>query len=139
MRLIRLPVVLAGLSGFSFSTAILPSPPSQHVSPVISPRDNGNIGGLYMCTDIDFTGTCFYLIADIDQCYNMFPDWQVQLSSWGPDKTRNQKDAFFCTLFDQLGCTGKKVELGYPGTGDLSLFQMDNKGKSLSCRYQVPR
>ncbi|KAI5116313.1 hypothetical protein M0805_005521 [Coniferiporia weirii] len=45
-----------------------------------------NIGGVYICTDINWGGTCGYAVQPINECIVLGSDWAYKISSFGPDK-----------------------------------------------------
>ncbi|KAL5498848.1 hypothetical protein ACEPAH_2203 [Sanghuangporus vaninii] len=42
-------------------------------------------GGVYICTDINWGGTCGYAVQPLDECIRLGPDWDGKISSFGPD------------------------------------------------------
>ncbi len=49
--------------------------------------DYQNIGGVYFCQEFDFQdpSSCQYQIAALKTCVNLGPDFDNQISSFGPD------------------------------------------------------
>ncbi|KAJ6558988.1 hypothetical protein B0H10DRAFT_2201296 [Mycena sp. CBHHK59/15] len=44
-----------------------------------------NIGGIYICTDINWKGDCGYAVQPVNTCINMGSEWYRKISSLGPD------------------------------------------------------
>ncbi|KAJ6606927.1 hypothetical protein B0H10DRAFT_576856 [Mycena sp. CBHHK59/15] len=76
-----------------------------------------NIGGIYICTDINWKGDCGYAVQPVNTCINMGSEWYRKISSLGPDPgTRVQ-------LFGNLNCqadTFGSPIVTYPGYGNLN-------------------
>lgn len=43
------------------------------------------LGGVYICTDINWGGTCGYAVQPTYTCIDMGTDWDKKISSFGPD------------------------------------------------------
>lgn len=44
------------------------------------------IGGVYICTDINWGGRCGYAVQQTGACIVLGSDWNKQISSFGPDE-----------------------------------------------------
>ncbi|KAL5498849.1 hypothetical protein ACEPAH_2204 [Sanghuangporus vaninii] len=42
-------------------------------------------GGVFICTDLNWGGTCGYAVQPLDECILLGSDWDKQISSFGPD------------------------------------------------------
>jgi hypothetical protein len=113
-------------------TAIATPADSNHTTNTLEKR--GNIGAFYICKGKYFRGECsYYMTPFMDVCYNFRPNWQKAISSFGPDEVEHENDAFTCTLYSRTDCWGLGVKKQYPGTGDLSIYNMDKLALSVKC------
>ncbi|KAI0703421.1 hypothetical protein BC835DRAFT_1023757 [Cytidiella melzeri] len=80
------------------------------------------VGGVYICTDINWGGTCGYAVQAINQCIVLGSDWNKQISSFGPD------ECTICYAYSSNDCVpsatqtaGSEWTFTYPGddTGGL--------------------
>lgn len=44
------------------------------------------VGGVFICTDINWGGTCGYAVQPLNTCIVLGSDWKDKISSFGPDK-----------------------------------------------------
>ena len=135
-------IAILSLSWLNITFATPTPPPivgitsSEFVTSSHSRISKRAIGGLEICTEKDFKGQCNYMvIPTMYECWNLYPEWQNQISSFRPDKTDVTADAFDCVLFSEMDCAGEKVWNPYPGLSDLAPSNMDNMTKSFLCRY----
>ncbi|GJE96653.1 hypothetical protein PsYK624_128540 [Phanerochaete sordida] len=54
------------------------------------------VGGAFLCTDINWSGTCGHFTPALGACVNLDSFWNKQVSSFGPDE---------CTRCDAYGPT----------------------------------
>lgn len=66
----------------TWSPIVLPVP-IAHRHAVSQKR---TVGGVYICTDTDWKGTCGYAVQPLNTCIRMGQAWAFQISSFGPDK-----------------------------------------------------
>lgn len=45
-----------------------------------------NVGGVFICTDINWGGRCGYAVQPVNECIVLGSDWDKQISSFGPDQ-----------------------------------------------------
>jgi hypothetical protein len=98
--------------------------------------ENGYIGGLYMCTNYGYRGTCSYAKYPMSTCYNLLAPFYNNVSSFSPDNYAGDAIfAFECKIFDLEGRTGTSVRQSWPGTSNLwiSGSAVDKRGKSVMC------
>lgn len=43
------------------------------------------MGGVFICTDLNWGGKCGYAVQPLDTCINLGSDWKAKISSFGPD------------------------------------------------------
>ena len=55
-----------------------------------------NIGGVYICTDINWGGRCGYAVQPLGECIVLGSDWNKQISSFGPD------DCTYCAAYEYV-------------------------------------
>jgi uncharacterized membrane protein len=56
------------------------------------PCGDGHIGGVMICTDTDYQGTCAYAVVPLDTCIQLESPWFHTISSFSPDRQT------FCTI-----------------------------------------
>lgn len=54
-----------------------------------------NIGGVFICPDVNWGGQCGYAVQALDKCIVLGSDWADKISSFGPDQ---------CTTCTAYGC-----------------------------------
>ncbi|KAJ7452264.1 hypothetical protein FB451DRAFT_1409418 [Mycena latifolia] len=72
-------------------------------------------GGVYICTDINFSGTCGFAVQQLGQCIFLTSPWYQSISSFGPDPGAT------CFAYSQNSCNEAQWSFTYPGdaTGGL--------------------
>ncbi|KAF8996354.1 hypothetical protein BDQ17DRAFT_1429799 [Cyathus striatus] len=70
-------------------------------------------GHLFVCTDNDFAGDCSNIGFFNNQCSNFSPEFQDDISSWGPD------EGWVCTTYTDINCSGLTYTAGNPGFSSL--------------------
>ncbi|KAI5120972.1 hypothetical protein M0805_006644 [Coniferiporia weirii] len=80
------------------------------------------VGGVFICTDINWGGTCGYAVQPIDECIILGSDWAYKISSFGPDECTT------CFAYSQPSCAEESWEFTYPGdaTGGLGTSDLWN-------------
>ncbi|KAF2430669.1 hypothetical protein EJ08DRAFT_697147 [Tothia fuscella] len=78
-------------------------------------------GGVYICTDVNWKGTCGYKVQPLNTCIGLdFPWWQ-SISSFGPDQGTK------CDLYHGYSCDDWiATGVGAPGYADLRTFANAN-------------
>ncbi|KAF1830409.1 hypothetical protein BDW02DRAFT_101794 [Decorospora gaudefroyi] len=120
-------------------TALPPTACYTPSQPLRSTGENGYIGGLYMCTNYAYQGTCSYARYTPSVCYNLAPPYLNNVSSFLPDQYAGaDMFKFQCAIWNETACAGTKVVKQWPGTNNL-WFEggnvLDNKGKSVRCDF----
>ncbi|KAJ7190654.1 hypothetical protein GGX14DRAFT_701775 [Mycena pura] len=72
-------------------------------------------GGVFICTDINWGGTCGYAVQPLDVCIFLTAPWYRAISSFGPDPGAT------CFAYSQNSCDEAEWEFAAPGdaTGGL--------------------
>ncbi|KIJ45934.1 hypothetical protein M422DRAFT_250723 [Sphaerobolus stellatus SS14] len=78
------------------------------------------IGGIYLCTGENWTGTCGYSVQDLGTCIVLGDDWNNRIVSLGPD------DRTVVVVFDSADCSGPAIAFVNPGNPDLTTLGADN-------------
>ncbi|KAJ6610356.1 hypothetical protein B0H10DRAFT_2225004 [Mycena sp. CBHHK59/15] len=91
---------------------IVVAPTSPNVPRALAGRTPG---GVFICTDINFSGTCGYAVQPLDVCIFLTSPWYRTISSFGPDPGAT------CFAYSQNSCNEAQWEFTYPGdaTGGL--------------------
>lgn len=87
----------------------------------LTPPSRGVPGGVYFCTGRDWIGDCVWAPGDLGKCHPMnFPrpdgldgNMGGKTSSIGPDW------GALCTFYTKEDCTGREINLSYPGANQL--------------------
>jgi hypothetical protein len=126
-----------GKSDFPYHPRDTPkSPTAQRAN-----GENGYIGGLYMCTNYGFRGTCSYARYNMSVCYNLAAPFANNVTSISPDNyVGDDKFKFKCSMWDGENCAGTNDTLVWPGTMDLWVDEaaVDKRGKSVMCEFTSP-
>ncbi|KAF8180624.1 hypothetical protein BJ912DRAFT_980937 [Pholiota molesta] len=86
-------------------------------------------GHLFVCTEINFTGTCGNIAFNVGECTNFNSPFLDSISSLAPDA------GFSCTTYTDVGCTGETYTVTSPGSTSLPVV-VDNKISSFLCLSQ---
>ncbi|KAF1916799.1 hypothetical protein BDU57DRAFT_418557, partial [Ampelomyces quisqualis] len=84
-------------------------------------------GDLYVCTDINFSGTCSYFHALTYNCYNFDAPFRRQISSIRPDKNQ------VCIFYENEDCGGSDDWVRWPGSANMRGRRFDNRAASWRC------
>ncbi|KAI0346651.1 hypothetical protein BDW22DRAFT_789867 [Trametopsis cervina] len=57
------------------------------------------VGGVYICSDVNWKGQCGYAVQQIGQCIRLGSDWNKKISSFGPDACTS----CFATIYADCG------------------------------------
>lgn len=98
----------------------------------------GKLGGMYMCTGPNFTGTCKYIRPAMNTCYGLFPGFKSNISSFSPDQVLRgsiPQFAFGCRLYEGESCNAANVRFEYPG---ISAGRLWVDPKSAKCEFYDP-
>ncbi|CAK5267238.1 unnamed protein product [Mycena citricolor] len=68
-------------------------------------------GGVFICTNINFSGTCGYAVQPLGVCITLTSPWYRTISSFGPDPGAT------CFAYSQNSCAEAQWEFTYPGDG----------------------
>ncbi|KAF3931249.1 hypothetical protein ABW19_dt0202588 [Dactylella cylindrospora] len=68
-------------------------------------------GGVYICTDINWSGTCGYKVQPLDACIQLTSPWYHTISSIGPDQLT------LLTLFKDGNCAASQYVNAFCGNG----------------------
>ncbi|KAI0692878.1 hypothetical protein BC835DRAFT_1355549 [Cytidiella melzeri] len=81
------------------------------------------VGGVYICTDINWGGTCGYAVQPVGECIVLGSQWNKKISSFGPD----QCTVCYASSFNNCGSGETETSqnfwtFNYPGdaTGGLA-------------------
>ncbi|KAM3086170.1 hypothetical protein ACMFMG_000307 [Clarireedia jacksonii] len=86
-----------------------------------------NIGGVEICTDQNWSGTCGYAVQPLKTCIVLTSPWYHSITSMGPD------DGTVCQLFQNSQCSGTNIWIEYPGTGALQDYGWNDVIGSFEC------
>ncbi|KAJ6582100.1 hypothetical protein B0H19DRAFT_1370243 [Mycena capillaripes] len=103
----------------------IPTIAASFARDVLQKRDAGNV---YFCTAANWQLYCVYITdAGPDECVNLGPDLNDQVSSVGPDPNQ------YCTLFDGSNCDfiTSQLYVRSPGYADLSQSIYNGEGGGL--------
>ncbi|KAF2632748.1 hypothetical protein BU25DRAFT_417340 [Macroventuria anomochaeta] len=98
-------------------------------------EEHGKIGGMYMCTGINFTGTCKYIQPAMGTCYTLPAPFKSSIASFGPDQAFSGSIpafAFGCRLYEDETCSAGKVRFEYPRVSSGKLWV---DPKSVQCKF----
>jgi hypothetical protein len=115
--------------------------PRVNPKPQRSTGENGLIGAIYMCTERGYQGFCSYAQYDMEVCYNLFPPYANNISSFGPDQYAGDETfRFKCSLFSEEACKGRELSMVWPGTPNVGYEDsvIENVEKSIRCQFQRP-
>ncbi|KAL5521459.1 hypothetical protein ACEPAF_2207 [Sanghuangporus sanghuang] len=72
-------------------------------------------GGVFICTELNWGGTCGYAVQPLNECIPLGSDWDKQISSFGPDPCT------ICFAYRESNCDEAEWEFTNPGdaTGGL--------------------
>lgn len=88
-----------------------------------SSLEKRTVGGVYICTDINWSGTCGYAVQPLNTCIHLDFPWYHTISSFGPDV------GTACTWYSDYNCQNWLVtRVGNPGYADMSNFYNDQIG-----------
>lgn len=73
------------------------------------------LGGVYACTQVNWRGICAYNVLPLHQCFDLVPMWAGEIAAFGPDN-----EDFVCTLFSGANQTGNRMNIIFPGFGNLT-------------------
>ncbi|KAG9097826.1 hypothetical protein FS749_005382 [Ceratobasidium sp. UAMH 11750] len=105
--------------------------PSNAVKPTPGkPAPAAVNGGVYFCTDANFSGRCVYVSGfNSGQCVGVGSDFNDVVSSFGPDH------GLTCTIYSDAGCVGRATGgVVYPGIYNLADYNNNDAMSSFSCR-----
>ncbi|KAH7069814.1 hypothetical protein BKA63DRAFT_606165 [Paraphoma chrysanthemicola] len=90
--------------------------------------------GLYLCQNWGFSeqpnNLCHHYTEPWGKCTTItdrFPTDARGVSSAGPDQGN------WCTLYENVGCTGAELQLYWPGFSALSQVGWNDRAKSFNC------
>ncbi|KAJ7822568.1 hypothetical protein B0H14DRAFT_3146340 [Mycena olivaceomarginata] len=102
-----------GWDGKVLDPSIIGTPTSPNVvRSALVPRTPG---GVFICTDINFGGTCGFAVQQLGQCIVLTSPWYQTISSFGPDPGAT------CFAYSQNSCSEAQWSFTFPGdaTGGL--------------------
>ncbi|KAF7333181.1 hypothetical protein MVEN_02383900 [Mycena venus] len=102
-----------GWDGKVLDPSIIGTPTSPNVvRSALVPRTPG---GVFICTDINFGGTCGFAVQQLGQCIALTSPWYQTISSFGPDPGAT------CFAYSQNSCSEAQWSFTFPGdaTGGL--------------------
>jgi hypothetical protein len=73
------------------------------------------LGGVYVCTQVNWRGICAYDVLPLHQCFDLAPMWAGEIAALGPDN-----EDFGCTLFSGANLSGNRMNIIFPGFGNLT-------------------
>ena len=114
------------------------SPPHETIRARDSLEEHGKIGGIYMCTGINFTGDCKYTQLVMGTCYGLPPPLKSNIASFAPDQAfgGSMPDfAFGCRLYEDEACSAGNVRFEYPGVSSGKLWV---NPRSVKCEFYNP-
>ncbi|KAK8221897.1 hypothetical protein M8818_000062 [Zalaria obscura] len=117
--------IVTGVSLLLAGASALPSP---HKVETIQPEKRA-VGGVYMCTEANWSGNCQYLAYPVDTCVQLSDEWASQVSSFGPDAGTS------CMIM-QGHCSSSEDFYGdivSPGYADLSTIEWSDRMTSYLC------
>ncbi|MCJ1229044.1 hypothetical protein MMC12_005708 [Toensbergia leucococca] len=110
----------------------IPLPASTTIIPS-NPHDLA-IGGVYICADINWGGTCGYAVQPTYTCIDLGSDWDKKISSFGPDESTE------CVLYNVHGCLpdyasfpNGQPDIHYPGVADMRTISFNDLTSSFRC------
>jgi len=86
----------------------------------LTTRAASTVGGIFICDQANWNGTCGFAVQPLKTCIVLGTDWNKKISSIGPD---------FGTVvvgFNATDCTGPQIAFLNPGTGDLASLGWDD-------------
>ncbi|OAL03185.1 hypothetical protein IQ06DRAFT_334638 [Phaeosphaeriaceae sp. SRC1lsM3a] len=105
------------------SVAAVPTPPSSEESKKGELLER-NTGGIYICTDQYFKGTCGWKAQPLNTCIHLDPPWYKTISSFGPDQ------GIVCSWYSDYDCQSLlESNIRYPGVADMD--QWNKCGRSV--------
>lgn len=104
----------------------------------VAELEKRTVGGIYLCTDINFSGTCGYKVQPLNTCIVLTSPYDLSISSFGPDKGTK------CHLYSTHDCTtygcsspgcgfAPDIILSYPGSADLRNQNFNDHARSFDC------
>lgn len=52
---------------------------------IVLPTQKRTVGGVYICTDVQWHGKCGYAVQPLNECIYLTSPWYKTISSFGPD------------------------------------------------------
>lgn len=108
---------------------------------ILASRAAQNIGGVYICENINWGGKCGYAVQPLNTCIKLGSDWKDKISSFGPDQCTQCKGWLndHCESYSFPG--GSPTFLGfwtfnYPGdaSGGIGTFEpWNDRIESFQC------
>ncbi|KAF3941978.1 hypothetical protein ABW19_dt0209261 [Dactylella cylindrospora] len=89
------------------------------------------VGGIYICTDINWGGTCGYKVQPLNTCIHLDSPWAYSISSFGPDHGTACVIGKNC----EASSTDKNI-IRWSGSHDLRNQGMNDRIGSFKC-FQV--
>ncbi|KAI5120973.1 hypothetical protein M0805_006645 [Coniferiporia weirii] len=99
-------LVAVAVIALSTGTAASPTP-----APATETLEKRTVGGVYICTDLNWEGTCGYAVQPLEECIVLGSEWSDQISSFGPDECTT------CFGYEESSCSEASWEFNYPGDG----------------------
>ncbi len=88
-------------------------PGHYHLEPGIERRYQ--TGGVYVCTQANWSGICVYDVLPLNQCFDLAMMWAGEVAAVGPDQGK-----FACTIYSGANLSGQSKEVVFPGYDNLT-------------------
>ncbi|KAJ7306207.1 hypothetical protein DFH08DRAFT_824863 [Mycena albidolilacea] len=119
-----------GWDGKVLDPSIIGTPTSPNVvRSALVPRTPG---GVFICTDINFGGTCGFAVQQLGQCIVLTSPWYQTISSFGPDPGAT------CFAYSQNSCSEAQWSFTFPGDATGGLGTNDPWNDRLRPRPDTP-
>ncbi|KAF2100439.1 hypothetical protein NA57DRAFT_54528 [Rhizodiscina lignyota] len=97
-------------------------------APSANPIEKRTPGGIYICTDINWSGECGYKVQPLNTCIHLDDPWYHTISSFGPDQGTS------CQMYSDKNCNfpiGSGI--GYPGVADMTKDGLNDQVGAFKC------
>ncbi|KAJ7210577.1 hypothetical protein B0H12DRAFT_1242722 [Mycena haematopus] len=114
------------LSALFFLSAGLTGALASAIGDKLIARGDGNVE---FCTDVNAQGNCQVFEFTNGACHSFVPNdaFNDQVSTFIPDI------GVQCTVFQDTGCSGTTLALGFPGSDDLRAQSFNDEMSSFIC------